>query len=75
MSLVTWWERSLSRSVQNAPDQRITLNKKGNIMDFSSILTGLASASAVTAIIAAGAIKAAPGFARWATNKVATFFR
>lgn len=44
-------------------------------MDFSEILTGLATAGAVTAIIGAGALKAAPGFARWATNKVATFFR
>ena len=44
-------------------------------MDFDSILTGLAVSSAVTAIIGAGAIKAAPGFARWATNKVANFFR
>lgn len=43
--------------------------------DYSSILTGLSAAAAVTAIIGAGAIKAAPGFARWATNKVATFFR
>ena len=37
-------------------------------MDFDSILTGLAVTSAVTAIIGAGAIKAAPGFARWATG-------
>ena len=44
-------------------------------MDFSSILEGLAVAGAVTAIIGAGALKASPGFARWATNKVATFFR
>lgn len=44
-------------------------------MDFESILTGLVVTSAVSAIIAAGTIKAAPGFARWATNKVATFFR
>lgn len=44
-------------------------------MDFSAILTGIASAGAVTAIIGAGAIKAAPGFAAWATNKVANFFR
>lgn len=44
-------------------------------MEFDSILTGLAAAGAVAAIIGAGAIKAAPGFARWATNKVATFFR
>jgi len=44
-------------------------------MDFSEILTGLVTTGAVAAIIGAGAIKAAPGFARWATNKVATFFR
>ncbi|XQA76272.1 capsid protein [Xanthomonas sacchari] len=43
--------------------------------DYSSILTGLAATSGVAAIIGAGAIKAAPGFARWLTNKVATFFR
>ena len=44
-------------------------------MDFTGVLAGLASATVVTAIISAGGIKAAPGFARWATNKVATFFR
>lgn len=44
-------------------------------MDFESILVGLSAATAITAIIGAGALKAAPGFARWATNKVATFFR
>jgi len=44
-------------------------------MEFESILSGLAVGGAVTAIIGAGALKASPGFARWATNKVATFFR
>ncbi|MBH1552542.1 capsid protein [Stenotrophomonas maltophilia] len=44
-------------------------------MNFDSILTGLAVTSAVSAIIGAGALKASPGFARWATNKVANFFR
>lgn len=44
-------------------------------MDFSEVLTGLAATGAIAAIIGAGAIKAGPGFARWATNKVATFFR
>jgi hypothetical protein len=43
--------------------------------DYSSILTGLSVAAGVTAIIGAGTLKAAPGFARWLTNKVATFFR
>lgn len=44
-------------------------------MEFDAILTGLSVAGVVTAIIGAGALKASPGFARWATNKVATFFR
>lgn len=44
-------------------------------MEFDQILTGLVTTGVVAAIIGAGAIKAAPGFARWATNKVATFFR
>lgn len=44
-------------------------------MDFSGILAGLSTTAVVTAIVGAGAIKAAPGFARWATNKVASFFR
>lgn len=43
--------------------------------DYSTILTGLSAAGAIAAIIGAGVIKAGPGFARWATNKVATFFR
>lgn len=43
--------------------------------DYGSILTGLSVAGGVTAIIGAGVLKAAPGFARWLTNKVATFFR
>ncbi len=43
--------------------------------DYSTILAGLSTAAVVTAIVGAGAVKAAPGFARWATNKVATFFR
>lgn len=44
-------------------------------MEFDTILTGLAVTGVVSAIIGAGALKAAPGFARWATNKVSTFFR
>lgn len=57
------------------PLAQIAHHRRSNAMDFDSILTGLAATSAVTAIIGAGAIKAAPGFARWATNKVANFFR
>lgn len=44
-------------------------------MDFSTIATGLSATAAVTAIIAMGAIKIAPNFAKWATNKIAGFFR
>ncbi|MFQ6310392.1 capsid protein [Lysobacter capsici] len=43
-------------------------------MDFAGVLEGLSAASAITAIIGAGALKAGPGFARWAVNKVASFF-
>jgi hypothetical protein len=49
----------------------------GNAMattDYSSILTGLDSSTAVTAIIGAGVILAGVGFAKWATKKVARFF-
>ncbi|WP_338338882.1 capsid protein [Xanthomonas euvesicatoria] len=44
-------------------------------MEYGSILDGLNATSAITAIIGAGVLKAGPGFARWLTNKVATFFR
>lgn len=43
-------------------------------MDFSEILDGLSTTTAVAAIVAAGAIMALPGFAKWATKKVAKFF-
>lgn len=44
-------------------------------MDFSDVLAGLAVAGIVSAIIAAGALKASPNFAKWGTNKLAGFFR
>lgn len=43
-------------------------------MDFSGILAGLDTTTAVTAIVGAGAILAGVGFARWAVKKVARFF-
>lgn len=43
-------------------------------MDFSNILDGLDTASAVTAIVAAGTLIAVVGFAKWGTKKVARFF-
>lgn len=43
-------------------------------MDFSAVLAGLSVSPGVTAILAAGMLMAAPYFARWLTDKVATFF-
>jgi hypothetical protein len=43
-------------------------------MDFSGILDGLSTTTAVVAIVAAGALVAAVGFGKWATKKVASFF-
>lgn len=42
--------------------------------DYSTILTGLDSSTAITAVIGAGVILAGVGFAKWATKKVARFF-
>ena len=42
--------------------------------DYSGVFAGLSIGAALTAIVAAGVIMAAPGFARWLTEKVATFF-
>lgn len=43
-------------------------------MDFSGILSGLETTTAVTAVVGAGALIAAVGFASWAAKKVAGFF-
>lgn len=43
-------------------------------MDFSDILSGLSTTSAVTAVVGAAALIAAVGFAKWAAKKVAGFF-
>ena len=42
--------------------------------DYSGILSGLSTSTAITAIISAGALLAGVGFAKWATKKVARFF-
>lgn len=42
--------------------------------DYGNILSGLDTTAAITAIIAAGALLAGVGFAKWATKKVARFF-
>ena len=41
---------------------------------YSSILSGLDTSTAITAIVGAGALLAGVGFAKWATKKVARFF-
>jgi hypothetical protein len=42
--------------------------------DYSSIGAGIDTADVIAGILAFGVIKVGPGFARWATNKVAGFF-
>lgn len=42
--------------------------------DYSSILGGLDTTTAVAAVVGAGVLLAGIGFAKWATKKVATFF-
>lgn len=42
--------------------------------DYSSILAGLDTSTAITAIVGAGVILAGVGFAKWATKKVGRFF-
>lgn len=44
-------------------------------IDFSAMLDIPVATGAVAAIVAMGAIKIAPGFAKWAVNKVAGMFR
>lgn len=46
----------------------------GTGSDYSSILSGLDTSTAITAIIGAGVLLAGVGFAKWATKKVARFF-
>lgn len=42
--------------------------------DYSQIFVGLSVLAAVAAIVGAGVLMAAPGFARWLTDKVSSFF-
>ena len=46
----------------------------GTATSYSSILSGLDTSTAITAIIGDGALLAGVGFAKWATKKVARFF-
>ena len=44
-------------------------------IDYSDMIAVPVATGAVAAIVAMGAIKIAPGFAKWAVNKVAGMFR
>lgn len=46
----------------------------GGGTDFSGILSGIDGGTAVTAIVAAAAILALVGFAKWGAKKVGRFF-
>ncbi|MEF9673144.1 hypothetical protein QNM99_16995 [Pseudomonas sp. PCH446] len=43
-------------------------------IDFSSLSSGVDSSTAITVIVAMGVVKLGPNFAKWAVNKVASFF-
>lgn len=47
----------------------------GSDIDFSAMIAVPVATGAVAAIVGMGAIKIAPGFAKWAVNKVAGMFR
>jgi len=46
----------------------------GSLAGLSSVLTGLDSADAITAIVGAGTVLVGIGFAIWATRRVGKFF-
>ena len=46
----------------------------GNDIDFSTMIGGIAGATAIAAIVSMGVVKIGPNFAKWAVNKVASFF-
>lgn len=46
----------------------------GNDIDFSTMIGGIAGAAAIAAIVSMGVVKIGPNFAKWAVNKVASFF-
>lgn len=46
----------------------------GNDIDFATMIGGIAGATAIAAIVSMGVVKIGPNFAKWAVNKVASFF-
>ncbi|RDS86879.1 capsid protein [Dyella psychrodurans] len=41
----------------------------------ANVFSGLDTTDVISALVGAAAIKVGPGFAKWAANKVASFFR
>lgn len=51
----------------------VSMAADGDI-DFAPMVAGISATAAVAAIVGMGVVKLAPNFARWAINKVASFF-
>ncbi|NMV38267.1 hypothetical protein [Ralstonia insidiosa] len=43
-------------------------------IDFSTMTAAVSATAVVAALVSMGVVKIGPGFARWALNKVASFF-
>lgn len=43
-------------------------------IDFSTMIAGVSAAAVVAAFVGMGVVKLGPNFAKWAVNKVASFF-
>lgn len=46
-----------------------------DLSGLSSVLSGLDASPVIAGLVGAAAIKVGPGFAKWAANKIASFFR
>ncbi|WP_233510825.1 hypothetical protein [Dyella psychrodurans] len=47
----------------------------GSLSALANVFSGLDTTDVISALVGAAAIKVGPGFAKWAANKVASFFR
>ena len=52
----------------------INANAAAGDIDFSTMIAGVSAAALITAIVGMGVVKLGPNFARWAINKLASFF-
>lgn len=48
---------------------------EGTALDFSTLVAAVSATATVAALTSIAAIKIAPGFAKWAYNKVIGWFR